>query len=355
MKAVVHGDADYQLIANGTESPSNMHVATADQRFTRTSANGGAYNWTRLSIPFVNNGPCTDVRYILFMATTNESPGTGSTNDDLFLDDVLLVYNPTLSMGQLASTSFTPGDAITIPFSLSGTMSPENLNASANQVIAQLSNANGSFSNPTELGHVTTNTSGSISAQIPNVADGQYQIRVISTNYPMIGQNIQTVSISSPTYTITLAANPSEGGTVAGGGTYNQGASCTLTATANAGYTFVNWTKNGFQVSTEASYTFTVTESEEYVAHFLSTEGLEERLTTCQIYPNPFASKVNIMAEKVVKSVSVYDVFGRLVKEQKVFDTVIDLDLSDLNDGTYLLQLNYGDSSSAHRIVKMAR
>ena len=355
VKAVVHGDADYQLIANGTESPSNMHVATAEQRFTRTSANGGAYNWTRLSIPFVNNGPCTDVRYILFMATTNESPGTGSTNDDLFLDDVLLVYNPTLSMGQLASTSFTPGEAITIPFSLSGTMSPENLNASANQVIAQLSNANGSFSNPTELGRVTTNNSGSISVQIPNVADGQYQIRVISTNYPMIGQNIQTVSISSPTYTITLSANPSEGGTVAGGGTYNQGASCTLTATANAGYTFVNWTKNSIQVSTEASYTFTVTESEEYVAHFLSTEGLEERMTTCQIYPNPVASKVNIMAEKVVKSVSVYDVFGRLVKEQKVFDTVIDLDLSDLNNGTYLLQLNYGDGSSAHRIVKMAR
>ena len=99
VKAVVHGDADYQVIADGTESPSNMHVASADQRFTRTSTNGGAYNWTRLSIPFVNNGPCTDVRYILFMSTTNETPGTGSTNDDLFLDDVLLVYNPTLSMG----------------------------------------------------------------------------------------------------------------------------------------------------------------------------------------------------------------------------------------------------------------
>ena len=91
VKAVVHGDADYQIIANGTENPSNMHVATADQRFTRTAANGGAYNWTRLSIPFNNNGPCTDVHYILLMATTNETPGTGSTNDDLFLDDVLLI------------------------------------------------------------------------------------------------------------------------------------------------------------------------------------------------------------------------------------------------------------------------
>ena len=269
IKAVVHGDADYQVIADGTESPSDMHVATADQRFTRTAANGGAYNWTRLSIPFVNNGPCTDVRYILFIANTNETPGSGSTSDDLFIDDVLLVYNPTLSMGQLASTSFSPGEAITIPFTLSGTMSPDNLNASANQVIVQLSDANFSFSNPTVLGSVTTNTSGSITANIPtNLAEGQYQIRVISTNYPMIGQNQQSIVIAAPTYTVNVATNPTEGGTVTGGGTFSQGASCTVSATANAGYTFTNWTENGNVVSTDASYTFNVTANRSLVANF---------------------------------------------------------------------------------------
>ena len=270
VKAVVHGDADYQIIANGTESPSNMHVATADQRFTRTAANGGAYNWRRLSIPFVNNGPCTDVRYILMMATTNETPGTGSTNDDLFLDDVLLVYNPVLSMGQLSSTSFEPGDVVIISYTLTGTMSPDNLNASANQVIAQLSDANGSFSNPTVLGSITTNSSGSIAAQIPNVPDGQYQIRVVSTNYPMVGQNIQSVSISAPvqTYTISVSANPNEGGSVTGGGTYDQGTSCTVSATANTNYTFNNWTENGNVVSTNASYTFTVESNRNLVANF---------------------------------------------------------------------------------------
>lgn len=268
VKAVVHGDADYRIIADGSESPANMHVATADQRFTRTAANGGAYNWTRLSIPFVNNGPCTDVRYILFMATTNETPGTGSTNDDLFLDDVLLVYNPSLSMGQLASTSFAPGDAVTIPFTLSGTMSPDNLNATANEVIAQLSNSSGSFNNPTELGRVTTNTSGSITAQIPSVNDGSYQIRVISTNYPMVGQNIQSVSISSPTYTINVSANPNEGGSVTGGGEYSGGQSCTVHATASTGYTFTNWTENGTQVSSQADYTFTVNGNRNLVANF---------------------------------------------------------------------------------------
>ena len=268
VKAVVHGDSDYQVIANGTENPANMHVATANMLFTRTAPNGGSYNWRRLSIPFVNNGPCTDVRYILFIATTNKTPGSGSTNDDLFVDDVLLIYNPTLSMGNLGSTNFTPGAAITIPFTLTGTMSPDNLNATANAVIAQMSDANGSFSNPTELGRVTTNASGSISAQIPAVASGNYQIRVISTNYPMVGGNSQQVTITVPTYTIAATANPNDGGTVSGTGQYTQGASCTLTATANTGYTFTNWTEDGNVASTNASYTFNVTGNRTLVANF---------------------------------------------------------------------------------------
>ena len=269
VKAVVHGDADYRIIANGTESPAEMHVATAALSFTRTSTANGAYTWRRLSIPFNNNGPCTDIRYILMTATTNETPGSGNSSDDLFIDDLLLVYNPTLTMGQLASSSFSPGDAINIPFTLTGTMSPDNLNKAANQVIAQLSDANGNFTPPTELGRVTTNTSGSITAQIPNVPSGSgYRIRLVSTNYPMVGGNIQTVSIAPNTYTVTVAANPSNAGTVTGGGTYNQGQSCTVSATANTGYTFTNWTENGNVVSSNATYTFNVEGNRNLVANF---------------------------------------------------------------------------------------
>ena len=268
VKAVVHGNADYKIMADGNEDPTNMHVATAVLSFNRTSTSGGSYTWRRLSIPFNNNGPCTDVRYILMTATTNETPGSGSTSDDLFIDDALLVYKPTLTMGQLASNSFAPGAAITIPFTLTGTMSPDNLNATANAVIAQMSDANGSFNNPTELGRVTTNTSGSISAQIPAVASGNYQIRVISTNYPMVGGNSQQVTINVPTYTIAATANPNDGGTVSGVGQYQQGTSCTLTATANTGYTFTNWTEGGNVASTNASYTFNVTGNRTLVANF---------------------------------------------------------------------------------------
>lgn len=71
-----------------------------------------------------------------------------------------------------------------------------------------------------------------------------------------------------PTYTITTAVSPSGAGTTTGDGTYNSGASCTITATPAAGYIFVRWEKNGAQVSTNASYTFTVNESATYTAVF---------------------------------------------------------------------------------------
>ena len=67
---------------------------------------------------------------------------------------------------------------------------------------------------------------------------------------------------------ISTSANPATGGTVSGGGTYNEGAICTLTATPNPGFVFVNWTKDGTVVSTDATYQFTVTEAAEYVANF---------------------------------------------------------------------------------------
>ncbi|MBR4138040.1 MAG: C10 family peptidase, partial [Bacteroidales bacterium] len=69
-------------------------------------------------------------------------------------------------------------------------------------------------------------------------------------------------------YTITVSSNPEPGGTVAGGGDYLEGAQATLTATANTGYHFVNWTLNGVSVSNNLSFTITVTEAANYIANF---------------------------------------------------------------------------------------
>ena len=71
-----------------------------------------------------------------------------------------------------------------------------------------------------------------------------------------------------PEFNITASANPTEGGTVTGTGTYNQGTNCTLTATTNEGYTFINWTENGEEVSTEMNYSFNVMANRTLVANF---------------------------------------------------------------------------------------
>ena len=333
VKAVVHGDADFKLVSDGT-----------------STANGD-YVWRHFSVPFVNDGPCTDVRYLLLFATTNETAGSGSTNDDLFLDDILLIYNPSLTMGQLASNNFASDDVISIPFTLTGTMSPDNLNASANQVIAQMSDINGDFSNPTELGRITTNSSNSITAQIPLVVDGNYKIRVVSTNYPMIGQNIQEITITNPTYAITATADPANGGVVTGGNTYSAGQTCTLTAIANNGFEFICWTKNGIEVTNNHSHSFTVTGAADYVAHF-QLDNVVEHDSSVKLFPNPFGTTISITAEKTINSISVYDLSGRMVKRQIINGTDFILDLSEVGAGAYMLQLDYGDSKSVHRIMK---
>ena len=70
------------------------------------------------------------------------------------------------------------------------------------------------------------------------------------------------------TYQITALANLEEGGTIEGAGNYLENETCTLTATPNEDYAFVNWTENGEEVSTEASYTFTVVSDRNLVANF---------------------------------------------------------------------------------------
>ena len=53
-------------------------------------------------------------------------------------------------------------------------------------------------------------------------------------------------------------------------GTFAAGSSQTVTATANGGYAFVNWTENGNVVSTSASYTFALNGNRTLVAKFLN-------------------------------------------------------------------------------------
>ena len=66
------------------------------------------------------------------------------------------------------------------------------------------------------------------------------------------------IIMKEPRYTVTVEANDNALGTVSGGGEYKAGKIAKLTATANTGYRFVNWTKVAEEVSISASFEYTV-------------------------------------------------------------------------------------------------
>ena len=106
-----------------------------------------------------------------------------------------------------------------------------------------------------------------------NVTAGTYKLAFCWRNDDIWGTNppaaIDNIDVHvAPTHTITVTANPSAGGTVSGGGTIAESNTCTLVATPNPGYNFVNWTENGTEVSTDASYTFIVESDRNLVANF---------------------------------------------------------------------------------------
>ncbi|MBR6929944.1 MAG: hypothetical protein IKH61_06905 [Bacteroidales bacterium] len=70
------------------------------------------------------------------------------------------------------------------------------------------------------------------------------------------------------TYNVTTMANPEIGGTITGGGGYQDGEECTVIATPNEFFSFANWIINGEVVSTDSIYSFTVTEDVTIVANF---------------------------------------------------------------------------------------
>lgn len=183
--AIIHDEFDYSEPATKL---CEGHLV-GDVLIISKNTNGA---WVRKSVPFkYYNKNLTGQKYILVAIGTNQIAGKGDKKDAMLLDDILMIYNPKISLKALPKTVFTKDETIEIAFSLTGTMSPENLNAPKNVVTAQLSDSNGNFDNPIILGKIVTDKSGVIYGKIPKetIAGKGYRVRLTTTNYPMISND----------------------------------------------------------------------------------------------------------------------------------------------------------------------
>ena len=228
---------------NVTHAPSMSSTAT---NFTvnATNGNGALATLTRnneiMGSATIVNGTCN----ITFTA-----PGTSGTATLTVFGYNKITYIATIQITQGGTQQYTVN--VSANPNIGGTVTGGGTyNQGQSCTVTATPNASYTFTNWTENGNVV-----STQASYTFVVNGN---RNLVANFTAQTQN----------YTISVSAAPRDGGTVMGGGTYQEGQSCTVTATPNNGYTFINWTENGNVVSTNANYTFTVTGNRTLVAQF---------------------------------------------------------------------------------------
>lgn len=156
--------------------------------------------------------------------------------------------------------------------------------------------------------------------------------------------------------TVTVIANPPQGGTVTGGGTYHYMDTATLQAIPNSGYTFTGWhdgnTSNPRQV--------VVTSNTTYSANFAATQSIDEVADAAiKLSPNPATDYVTLSLAGVSGevSVAVIDINGKNVFTQSgvsVSDNgaSLKLDVSSLPAGSYFVRIGGNGFNTVKKFIK---
>lgn len=259
MNLVAHFDQGSQIGSGGATSqylPSwNYYKYSLTQQIYTSAELGEAGNIT--SIAFYNAGAAKTRTYDFYLKATSKTSFTSGT-DWVTVSNSDKVFSGSVNMvaGEWTFIIFDK------PFEYDGT---------SNLVLVADDNT-GSYTSSPHMQCLVFNASNQAiyiyndGTNYDPFNPSSYSGNVLSTKNQL---QLTKESIGPVFHDITVSAEPADGGTVSGGGNYEQGTSVTLTATPATGYTFSKWTKNGTQMSTNASYTITVTEEATYVAHFI--------------------------------------------------------------------------------------
>ena len=160
------------------------------------------------------------------------------------------------------------------------------------------------------------------------------------------------------TYTVSLSAEPEEGGIVIGAGEYLEDELVTIIATPNEFYNFLHWTINDspYIIALDSIYSFFIFEDVAYVAHFeLKPDGIKEigQAKDFTLYPNPAGNQLNIVRTNVEKAqIVIYNNLGLRVQSQEITGATNRIDISALSSGVYFIRLTDNHNSGTQTFVK---
>ena len=248
MDGIVIGDASNSSIY----LPTYYYYSLTEQIYTADEMGGAPCQISSLS--FFNTGTTNRTRTMSVYLVSTDKTVFDSISDWIPVTESNLVFS--------GSVVIPARDWATIYFS-----TPFDYDGSSNVALIVDDNSN-TYNSSTSCR--TFNTDGSQALRIYGSDTNYDPYNPMEYSGTLMSMKNQVVfGLPSYDYTITVSANPEEGGTVSGDiGLHYYGQTCTLVASANEGYSFYNWTENGTVVSSEATYTFNVTDSRSLVANF---------------------------------------------------------------------------------------
>ena len=171
--------------------------------------------------------------------------------------------------------------------------------------------------------------------------------------FTVTGNRTLVANFKVETYTIDATVNPAIGGEIIGAGTYEYGAQATLKVVPAEDFIFVNWTENGTVVSESEQYTFTVTGDRTLVANLQYVEGMDENAKNdFVLYPNPVSDKLTVEATEAIDHIEVFNIAGAMVFSQKNCADKVEINMTDLPVGTYVIRMTTQSATEVRRFVK---
>jgi uncharacterized repeat protein (TIGR02543 family) len=278
--------------AGGTVSGGGTYNSGASATVTATSNTGYTFvDWTESGSAVSTNASYTfavtanrtlvaNFSLNSYTVTTSSSPAGGGTTSGGGNFD----YGTSVTVVATANTGYTfvnwteGGTAVSTSASYTFTLSASRTlvaNFSANSYTVTTSSSpagggttsgGGNFNYGTSVTVVATSNTG---YTFVNWTEGGTAVSTsASYTFTLSASRTLVANFSANSYTVATSSSPAGGGTTTGAGTFGYGTSVTVVATANTGYTFVNWTEGGTAVSASASYTFTLSASRTLVANF---------------------------------------------------------------------------------------
>ena len=228
--------ANSNLVANFVPLGSSTITTLVSPPSAGSTTGGGTYTNEVTATITATAAPC----YSFLYWTTNGVPFSFSPTNMI-----------SVTTNEVFTANFTPiSYDIDVSASAGGTVSGGGSYNCGNAVtLLATPNPCYSFVNWTENGSL-----------VSGLADFYF---VVDTNHNFVANFAPTTS------TVSTSSSPANGGTTSGGGTFGCEFSVAMTAEANSGYAFANWTENGVIINTSPNFTFTASGNHSLVANFV--------------------------------------------------------------------------------------